>query len=66
MPATKQLQIVRAALVVLIIGLLVYFAPLVAALIFLGCLTFVAVIVGETKGFWKGFWFFIKEVFLGW
>lgn len=53
-------------MVCLALVLLVYFLPLVAALIFLGCVTFIAITIGKTQGFWKGLWSFFKDILFGW
>jgi hypothetical protein len=45
---------------------LVWFLPLVAALIFVGCITIVALTVGRSRGFWSGLKVFIKEILFGW
>lgn len=49
-----------------VLVLLVWFLPVVAALLFVVCVTFVAVAVGKTKGFWSGVRLFIKEMLFGW
>ena len=46
--------------------LLVWFLPVVAAVLFVACVTFVAVAVGRAHGFWSGVKLFIKEMLFGW
>jgi hypothetical protein len=53
-------------LVVVGLGLLVFFLPVVAAVLFVACVTFVAVAVGRSEGFWRGMKLFIKEMLFGW
>lgn len=48
------------------IVLLFWFAPVIAAVIFVACVTFVAVAVGKAEGFWRGLKYFIKEILFGW
>jgi hypothetical protein len=48
------------------VALLVWFLPLVAALIFLALVTFAAIMTGRVEGFWRGLKFFIKEILFGW
>jgi hypothetical protein len=48
------------------LALLVAFLPVIAAVIFVGCVTLVAVAVGRSQGFWKGVKLFIKEILFGW
>ena len=57
---------VVAVAIVAIIALLVVYAPLVAAILFVTCLTFLAVAVGVSQGFRKGLLYFLKEIFFGW
>jgi hypothetical protein len=57
---------VATLLVVVALGLLVVFLPVVAAVFFVACVTFVAVAVGRSEGFWRGLKFFIKEMPFGW
>ena len=54
---------------VLILGavaLLVWFLPLVAAVLFVACVMFVAVAASKSRGFWSGVKVFVKEVLFGW
>lgn len=53
-------------LVAIALGLLVFFLPIVAAVLFIACVTFVAVAVGRSEGFWRGLKLFIKEMLFGW
>ncbi|MEI7935235.1 MAG: hypothetical protein WCK27_00980 [Verrucomicrobiota bacterium] len=46
--------------------LLVWFLPVVAAVLFVAGVTFVAVAVGRAQGFWSGLKLFIKEMLFGW
>jgi hypothetical protein len=55
--------------VLLVLGvavLLVWFVPVIAAVLFVACVTFVAVAVGKARGFWSGVKLFIKEMLFGW
>lgn len=56
-------------LVITILGaaaFLVWFLPVVAALIFLTLVTIAAVVTARAEGFWRGVKLFIKEVLFGW
>jgi len=53
-------------LVVIGIALLVSFLPVLAAVVFLGCVTLIAVVVEKTQGFWRGLKYFVKEILFGW
>jgi hypothetical protein len=53
-------------LVVAGLGLLVFVLPVVAAVLFVTCAAVVAVVVGRSEGFWRGWKLFIKEVLFGW
>ena len=57
---------VATILVVIGLALLVFFLPVVAAVLFVACVTFVAVAVGRAEGFWRGLKLFIKEMLFGW
>jgi hypothetical protein len=46
--------------------LLVWFVPVVAAVLFVACVIYVAVSVGRDQGFWSGVKLFIKEMLFGW
>jgi hypothetical protein len=46
--------------------LLVWFVPVIAAVIFVALVTVVAVAVGKADGFWSGLRYFIKEILFGW
>jgi len=55
--------------VILVLGaiaLLVWFVPIIAAVLFVACVTIVAVATGRADGFWSGMKFFIKEMLFGW
>ena len=52
--------------VLIVLVLLVWFLPVVAAVLFVACVTVVAVAVGKTKGLWSGVKLFIKEMLFGW
>jgi hypothetical protein len=53
-------------LIVIALALLVFFLPILAALLFVGCVTFIAVAVGRSQGFWRGLKIFVKEMLFGW
>jgi len=67
-PICGSRVLVWAALILFLVLIppLIFFFPIVAAVIFVGCVTFVAIAVGRTEGFWKGLKLFIKEVLFGW
>ena len=48
------------------LAMLVVFAPLVAAVVFVVCVTIVAVLTAGQGGFWSGVRVFIKEILFGW
>ena len=48
------------------LALLVSFLPVLAAVLFVACVTFVAVAVGGSQGFWRGVKLFIMEILFGW
>jgi hypothetical protein len=48
------------------IVLLVWFVPVVAAVIFVALVAFVAVAIGKAEGFRNGLNYFIKEILFGW
>ena len=45
---------------------LVVFAPLIAAVLFVVCVTVVTVLTARQRGFWSGVRVFIKEILFGW
>ena len=49
-------------------GLVMFFvfAPLIAAVVFVVCVTIVAVLTARQRGFWSGVRVFIKEMLFGW
>jgi hypothetical protein len=53
-------------LVVAGLAMLVIFVPLVAAAVFLVCVTIVAVLTARQRGFWSAVRVFIKEILFGW
>jgi hypothetical protein len=46
--------------------MLVVFAPLIAAVVFVVCATIVAILTARQRGFWNGVRVFIKEILFGW
>jgi len=52
--------------IVAVVGSLVWFAPVVAALAFVALTAFLAFTVGKAQGFWSGVRWFIKEILFGW
>ena len=69
MNPTRRNRVLAWLLTICLLGvilLLVWFLPVVAALLFVACVTFVAAVVGKTKGFWSGVTLFIKEMLFGW
>src|SRR5205823_3674815 len=53
-------------LVVAGLAMLVVFAPLIAAVVFIVCVAIVAVLTARKRGFWSGVRVFIKEILFGW
>ena len=49
-----------------VVVLLIWFVPVIAAVIFVALVTFVAVAVGKAEGFWSGLKYFVKEILFGW
>jgi len=47
-------------------GMLVVFAPLVAAVVFVLCVLVVAALIARQRGFWSGVRVFVKEILFGW
>ena len=52
--------------IIIALALLVFFLPVVAAMVFIACVAFGAVMVGREQGFWRGVKVFIKEMLFGW
>jgi len=48
------------------IALLVWFLPVVAGVLFVALVTFLAVAEGRARGIWSGVKIFIKEILFGW
>jgi hypothetical protein len=48
------------------ITLLVWFLPIVAAVLFIALVAFLAVAEGLARRFWRGVKVFIKEILFGW
>jgi hypothetical protein len=65
-PRNRILAWLATTSVLSVIVLLVWFLPVVAAVLFVACVTFVAVAAGKTDGFWSGVKLFIKEILFGW
>jgi hypothetical protein len=67
-PPTKlhyiSLTVTLAMIVAL--GVLAYYLPVVAAILFVCLTTCVAIIIGRRHGFGRGFVVFIKEILFGW
>ena len=64
----RRLWPARTLALLLVVGLaaLVFYAPLVAAIIFIALLTILAITKGKTEGFWGGVRFFVREILFGW
>jgi hypothetical protein len=62
------LWVARDAILLSIAGfvLLVAFLPMVAAVIFVVIVSFLAVARSRTDGFWNGVKFFVKQILFGW
>jgi len=58
-------RIVCVAFIIAVLALVFYF-PLIFAIIFVGLLIFLTVIKTRAEGFWKGLKFFLKEILFGW
>ena len=65
-PRTRSIAWAVTMLVVVGLAMLVVFAPLVAAVVFVVCVTIVAVLTAGQGGFWSGVRVFIKEILFGW
>ena len=67
-PSPRMRISVWAATILIVAGLLalVLFLPVVAALIFVGGVSFVAIAIAKAKGKMKGLLFFLKEILFGW
>ena len=46
--------------------ILVFYLPLVAAILFVALVTVVAIARGKADGFWSGLRLFLKEILFGW
>ena len=64
----STLWLARILALLLVAGLvvLVFYAPLIAAIIFVALVTVVAIAKGKTDGFWSGVRLFIREILFGW
>lgn len=63
---TRSIVFVIALAIIAAIAVLVYYLPIIAAVVFLSLTIFLAIARGKAEGFWNGFKFFIKEVLFGW
>jgi hypothetical protein len=52
--------------VIVSLGVLAYYVPAVAAILFVCLTTFLAIAIGRKYGFGRGFILFIKEILFGW
>ena len=46
--------------------LLIWFVPAIAAVMFVALVTFTAVAIWKTDGFWSGLKHFVSEILFGW
>jgi hypothetical protein len=62
------LWLARILALLLVAGLvvLVFYLPLVAAILFVALVTVVAIARGKAEGFWSGVTLFLKEILFGW
>ena len=65
-PRNRGLAWLVTIFVLSVLVLLVWFLPVVAALLFVACVTLVAVAAGKAQGVWSGVKLFIKEMLFGW
>lgn len=63
---SRSTVIFWTALIVAGIGVLVFFAPILAALLFVVLITASAIAIGRKEGGWKGFVAFAKNLIFGW
>jgi len=65
----SKLQYITLAITMAIIvalGILAYYFPGVAAILFVCLTAFAAIAIGRKHGFGRGFVLFIKEILFGW
>ena len=62
----RWLARILALLFVAGLALLVFYAPIVAAILFVALLVVLAIAKAKTAGFWSGVRLFLKEILLGW
>ena len=67
-PEPRTQSIAWAFTMFVVAGLVMFFvfAPLIAAVVFVVCVTIVAVLTARQRGFWSGVRVFIKEMLFGW
>jgi hypothetical protein len=63
---SRSAVLIWTAVIVAGIGALVFFAPILAALLFLVLITASAIAIGRREGGWKGFLAFAKNLIFGW
>jgi len=62
------LWIARIIALLLVLGLvvLVFYLPVVAAILFVALVAVLAIARGKSEGFWSGMRLFLKEILFGW
>jgi len=63
---TQYVALGITLIIVVSIGLLVFYLPGVAAILFVALAIFLAIFAGRKRGFWRGFLAFIKNILFGW
>lgn len=63
---SRSVVLFWTAVIVAGIGTLVFFAPVLAALLFVALITASAIAIGRKEGGWKGFVAFAKNLIFGW
>ncbi len=66
MTVRRSIAWVIAILVGLALVFLVAFMPVIAAIVFVGCVSIVAAFSWRQRGFWSGVKVFIKDILFGW
>ncbi len=69
MKPTRRGRVLAWAALILFLAVvppLIFFFPILAAVLFVTCVTSIAIAVGRTEGFGKGLKLFIMEMLFGW
>ena len=62
----RSVALVIALMIVAAIAALVFYFPIVAAILFVSFAVFLSIARGKAEGLWKGLKFFVKEILFGW